>query len=73
MNTLLTSRNTVPFIKKVAVVLFIFLVVSLFVRPTFYLVTILIGLLGFDLTLGIILTAINDQNKLNKRIQTAKN
>jgi len=41
----------------------------LLARPTYYLGVILIGLLGFDLTLAILLAVVNDQNKLNQKIK----
>jgi hypothetical protein len=48
-------------------VAFLLLIIALIVRPAFYLVTILIGLYGFDFTLAILLAVVYDQNKLNQK------
>ena len=59
--------------KGIVAALLVFLIVALLARPTFYFATILFGLVGFDLTLGLILIIVNDQSKLNKATQKTNN
>ncbi len=68
------SEQYSPYFRKhastyrvILVVAFAFLVIALLIRPTFYLAITLIGLLVFDVTLGMILIVVWDQNNLKKK------
>jgi hypothetical protein len=50
--------------KVILALAFVFLIIALLARPTYYLATILFGTLGFDFTLAILMIIINDQKKI---------
>jgi hypothetical protein len=60
-------RKHASIYRVILAVAFAFLVIALLIRPTFYLAITFVGLSVFDLTLGIILIAVWNQNKLRER------
>lgn len=50
--------------KVILVLAFVFFMIALIARPTYYLATILFGTIGFDFTLAILMITINYQKKI---------
>jgi hypothetical protein len=53
--------------KVIPAIAFVFLLVTIVARPTYYLGILTVGLMGFNLTLALLLIVIDDQNKLKNR------